>query len=109
MLEKTHMRLFLFLALFSAFKSFSQKEDSLNLPKKLENYFSFNYDNDFFSATDRYYTQGILISFIHPIVKHSPFTHAPIKINKSEANYYGLHLQQDVFTPISIRHEGIFY
>jgi lipid A 3-O-deacylase len=105
----TKIRLLIFLSLLNTFKSFSQKEDSLILPKKLENYFSFNYDNDFFSATDRYYTQGILLSFIHPIVRYSPFTHALIKLDKSAVNYYGLHLQQDVFTPISIRHEGIFY
>jgi hypothetical protein len=77
----------------------------------LENYVSLYYDNDFFSATDRYYTQGIRLSFIHPIVSHSPFSYLLIRLNKNAKNYYGFHVQQDVFTPVSIRYNGgaIYY
>ena len=89
--------------------SFSQQADTSSLPAKTENYFSLHYDNDFFSHTDRYYTQGILITLIHPLVSHSPISRLLIRLDKQALNYYGLHLEQDVFTPISIRHEGIFY
>lgn len=96
------------LVLLMAGSIFSQ-EDSTQLPRIPERYVSLHYDNDFFSATDRYYTQGILFSFIHPLVRYSPFSYALIKLRGANLNYYGFHLQQDVFTPVSIRHEGIFY
>ena len=90
--------------------SFAQLKDSASNSFSTENYFSLNYDNDFFSATDRYYTQGIQLNFIHSIVKHSPLSHVLIKLNKKALNYYGLHLEQDVFTPKSIRYkEGAIY
>lgn len=90
-------------------KSIAQK-DSLQSPA-LENYISLNYDNDFFSATDRYYTQGIRLDFIHPVVRYSPFSYSLIRLNKNAVNYYGFHVQQDVFTPVSIRYMGgaIYY
>lgn len=92
-----------------SFKTVSQN-DTLPAPL-LENYFSLNYDNDFFSATDRYYTQGIRLSFIHGAIRHSPFSYALIPLSKNAKNYYGLHVQQDVFTPVSIRYNGgaIYY
>jgi len=90
--------------ILASFSSFTQND---SLPKPvLENYFSFNYDNDFFSATDRYYTQGIRLAFIHPIVRYSPFSYTLIKLNRSALNYYGFHAEQDVFTPKSIRYMG---
>ncbi len=103
------MRLLVILFLFSGLKFFPQLADSLNATPKTENYFSVRYDNDFFSATDRYYTQGIRVNLVHPAIRHSPFSHTLIRLSKTALNYYGLQLQQDVFTPVSIRHEGIFY
>lgn len=99
---------FLLLLLFSL-KVYPQS-DSLLKPA-LENYIRLDYDNDFFSATDRYYTQGILFSFIHPAVRYSPFSYILIRLNKKAKNYYGLYAEQDVFTPISIRYKGgsIYY
>lgn len=86
-----------------------QNTDTLPPPKP-ENYISLQYDNDFFSATDRYYTQGIVLSFIHPVVRYSPFAYPLIKLKKDALNYYGFHLEQDVFTPVSIRYmQGAIY
>ena len=75
----------------------------------LENYIRLNYENDFFTATDRYYTQGIQLSIIHPIFKYSPISKTLIKLKNSSSNYYGITIEQDCFTPRSIRHNGIFY
>lgn len=83
----------------------SQPLDSL-INSKPENYFRLNYENDFFCATDRYYTQGIFLDFIIPAIKRSPISYCLIKLNKQTKNYYGLHLEQDVFTPRSIRYKG---
>ncbi len=88
---------------------FLAQTDSLALKIKQESYFKFNYENDFFSQTDRYYTQGILVSFIHPIVKYSPFSRTLLKLNKNAVNYYGIHAQQDCFTPKSIRIDTIMF
>lgn len=71
-----------------------------------ENYFRFTYDNDLFSGTDRYYTQGVMADLIHPFVKRSPVSRVLPVISKSARNYYGLHLEQDVFTPKSITYMG---
>ena len=76
---------------------------------RLENYIRLNYENDFFTATDRYYTQGIQLSIIHPIFKYSPISKTLIKLKNSSSNYYGITIEQDCFTPRSIRHNGIFY
>ena len=102
------MRLTFILLLLSLNCIFVAQTDSLVDAQKPENYFRLNYDNDFFSATDRYYTQGILVSFIHPIVKYSPLSKTLIKLNDA-INYYGLHAQQDCFTPKSIRIDTIYF
>jgi lipid A 3-O-deacylase len=88
---------------------YAQTSDSVAIPKKLENYIRLQYDNDFFSATDRYYTQGIRFSIIHPVVKYSPLSYALIRLNKNALNYYGLHFIQDCFTPKSIRYDTLNY
>lgn len=88
---------------------FSQTLDSIIIPQKLENYIRLQYDNDFFSATDRYYTQGIQLFIIHPIIKFSPISYALIPLNKKALNYYNLHFEQDCFTPKSIRYDTLNY
>ena len=88
---------------------FSQTMDSSITTHKQENYIRLQYDNDFFSATDRYYTQGIQLSVIHPIIKYSPLSYALIPLNKKAYNYYGLNVEQDCFTPKSIRYDTLNY
>lgn len=87
----------------------SQSIDSSAIPKKLESYIGLKYDNDFFSATDRYYTQGIQLSIINQMIKYSPISYALIRLNKKALNYYGLHFEQDCFTPKSIRYDTLNY
>jgi lipid A 3-O-deacylase len=79
------------------------------VPSNADSYFRFNYDNDFFSATDIYYTQGIYLELIMPFFKKSPFSKVLMPLKKSATNYYGINVEQDVFTPKSIRHDSIFY
>jgi lipid A 3-O-deacylase len=97
----------LFLVLSSSFCC-SQKKDSSSLFKATENYLRFNYDNDFFNATDRYYTQGISVTLTHSFIRHSPFSKTLLKLNRNALNYYSLQLAQDCFTPRSIRHNEVF-
>ncbi len=87
---------------------FAQEKDTINYSKK-NHYFRINYDNDFFSATDRYYTQGILIDLVAPVIRYSPLSYTLIKLNKRAQNYYGLAFNQDCFTPRSIRYDTLNY
>ena len=75
----------------------------------LENYFKINYDNDFFSATDRYYTQGTYLDLIVPFIKKLPTSRLFIPLTGPSRNYYGLRIRQDCFTPRSIRHDSIYF
>ena len=88
---------------------FSQTSDTSVIVKKRESYVRLRYDNDFFSATDRYYTQGVQLSFVLPIIKYSPVSYALIRLNKKALNYYGLNFEQDCFTPRSIRYDTLNY
>lgn len=94
--------------LLSSLLSAAQPADSLskNSTSK-DSYFRFNYDNDFFSATDIYYTQGTYFELITPWIKKIPLSHVLLPL-KGATNYYGLEFEQDVFTPSSIRRDTVF-
>lgn len=97
----------LFILISIGLKTFSQISDS---SKVTENYIKLNYENDFFTATDRYYTQGIQLMVIHPSIKRSPISKTLVRLKNATSNYYGATLEQNCFTPRSIRHlEGIYY
>jgi lipid A 3-O-deacylase len=100
------LKLLQFFILFASVL-FSQTDTS-TVKTKQENYIRFNYENDFFNETDRYYTQGIQLSFIHPIVRYSPFSRTLFSL-KNAVNYFGIHAQQDCFTPKSIRIDTIMF
>jgi lipid A 3-O-deacylase len=71
-------------------------------------YFKLNYDNDFFSAFDRYYTQGIYLELIIPAFRKSPLNYILIGGKKSQ-KFYGLGARQDCFTPKTIRYDTLNY
>lgn len=74
-----------------------------------DRYLRFNYDNDYFSATDRYYTQGICIEWIAPVIQRS-FVGKVLRHPKELTTlYYGVALERDGFTPASIRRDSIYY
>ncbi len=85
---------------------YGQFQDSI---VKTENYIRLNYDNDFFSATDRYYTQGIQFQVITRYIKYSPLSYALVPLGKRAKNYYGINFEQDCFTPKSIRYDTVNY
>lgn len=80
--------------------------DSLKTKERL---FRYTYENDFFSATDRYYTQGIYFELILPSFKKAIFSKTLIPLRHANINYYGINIERQGFTPVSISHEGIFY
>ncbi|MES2140046.1 MAG: lipid A deacylase LpxR family protein [Bacteroidota bacterium] len=109
-MRSNYIKIILFFSVFST-SIVGQSDTTIvkKRPLKTESYFRFNYDNDFFSATDRYYTQGISLELIMPFIKKSPLSKLLIPINKNALNYYGINFEQDGFTPRSIRHDSIFF
>jgi len=67
----------------------------------------FNYDNDYFSATDRYYTQGVRLEIITPIFKKLPIQFLFIKPKNSSKSFAGIAIERDGFTPSGIRIDSI--
>jgi lipid A 3-O-deacylase len=71
-------------------------------------YFRFNYDNDYFTATDEYYTQGILLEFVHPKLRFNPFNKLLIKL-KGNSHKYGVRFDHYGYTATSISTHAIRY
>jgi lipid A 3-O-deacylase len=69
---------------------------------------SLQYDNDFFSATDIYYTQGIRYELVLPVFFKSPLSYLLPHFKEGARNYSGIALEQDCFTPSSIRRDTVF-
>ena len=82
----------------------AQKADTI--PRQQE-YFSFTYGNDFFNATDRYYTQGIRLELALSFMKKSPVSKLLIPLQKAAFRQYAIALEQDCFTPPGISRDTI--
>lgn len=73
-----------------------------------EGYFRLSYDNDFFSATDEYYTQGIDAELALPQMKKL-YTNKLLTLPQYSFSIYGVGLQHNGFTPSSISSDDILY
>lgn len=87
------------LFLFSS-SLFSQKIDNLSSFRDIDSdsYFRFNYENDYFAATDENYTQGYSFELVLPAFKTNPLNHLlfiPIK----STTKYGLAIEHIGYTP----------
>ncbi len=72
------------------------------------NYFRFYYDNDFFTATDHYYSQGINLELVHHQLNKFPLAKLLIHSSGNEIKY-GVAIEHLAYTPTSIRHTEIIY
>jgi len=88
--------------IFSFFSCVFGQGDSLST----ENYIRIGYENDLFDHSDRYFTQGIQLQFIHSAFRFSPVTRIMPRL-RSARNYFGLQLEQDCYTPKDITFQGI--
>jgi len=73
-----------------------------------DSYFRINYENDFFSGTDLYYTQGIHLELVSPWVKHFPFSWLLLHPHYSYIRY-GIGVEHDGYTPRSYSNPDILY
>ncbi|HQV53140.1 MAG: lipid A deacylase LpxR family protein [Flavobacteriales bacterium] len=72
-----------------------------------ERWFRFRYDNDFFTATDQYFTQGIRLELRTPWISSSPLRHVLPRFSGAARQQDNLFAQQECFTPTSIRRDTI--
>jgi lipid A 3-O-deacylase len=77
-----------------------------NIPA--DKYFRINYENDFFTASDRDYTQGILIEKVHPAFSRFPLVKLLWHPKFSEIKY-GLAIEHNAYTPVLIDRYAIQY
>ena len=91
-----------FLLIFPVFLS-AQQMDTLQLRKSL----SINYDNDFFSAVDYYFTQGIHIELFAPVLRKNPVSKILLKLPNGKNEAFGISANQQCYTPTTIRHNYI--
>jgi lipid A 3-O-deacylase len=73
-----------------------------------EKYVRFHYDNDFFTKSDEYYSQGITLDYVHPVIKRFPLAKLLWKPYKTKAQY-GVAFNLFGYTPTSILSDEILY
>jgi len=71
-------------------------------------FFRHIYENDFFDNTDMYYTQGLRYELFLPAFRKFPLSYALFGLKNNAIKYYSLSLNQDCYTPSSIRRDTIF-
>lgn len=105
-----HSKMMLLLVCFIAVRAHGQAIDNTLAYKNInsDSYFRLNYDNDFFSAKDKYYTQGINAELVTPWLSRFPVS--KLLVNpKFDVTRYGLALQHNGYTPSSIGSDAILY
>lgn len=73
-----------------------------------ESYVRFNYDNDYFTARDHYYTQGLHLEIVSPALTRS-FLKYLFPRFKNGYSKVGLGIEHDAYTPTSIQSTAILY
>jgi lipid A 3-O-deacylase len=71
-------------------------------------YFRFHYDNDYFTKTDEYYTQGVTLEYVHPSIKKflpARLLWKPYKTNPQ----YGVTFNLFAYSPTSTLSDDILY
>jgi lipid A 3-O-deacylase len=69
-------------------------------------YFRIHYENDYFSTTDIYYTQGINLEYVNPAIGNF-FTSNILLHPGSKEVKFGIALEHEGYTPTSISHPEI--
>lgn len=93
----------LFVIICCGIHVFGQKDSSEISANK---FIRLNYENDFFTQTDEYYTQGIKLESVDPVFRYSPIMWLLPNLSHSNIQY-GLSAVQDCFTPTSITSDSI--
>ena len=73
-----------------------------------DHYFRINYENDFFTATDKYYTQGIYIELVNPALRKFPFSKTLVHPHANNT-IYGLAIEHNAYTPSDLGSDKPLY
>ncbi len=100
----------LILLMLMPFSILAQAIDNFRPYKNInsERYFRLNYENDFFSATDKYYTQGIHLELVAPWIKRFPVSKLLVHPHYSYIKY-GIAFEHDGYTPSDYTVPQILY
>lgn len=98
----------LFLLLQVACSVCAQRIDNTSVYRTINSptYFRLHYENDYFSTTDLYYTQGVNLEYVHPAIGKF-FTSKILLRSSSKEVKFGMSLEQEGYTPSSISHAEI--
>jgi hypothetical protein len=99
-----------FLLLVIAYHSNAQIIDNTSSFKNSlgNKYFRIHYDNDYFTKTDEYYTQGITLEYANPAIKKFITSKLLLKPKNTDITY-GLRIDNFGYTPTSLRSDSILY
>jgi len=101
--------LYLVLTIFPLFVSAQEIDNTLSYKNiNCDRYFRLSYENDFFSATDIYYTQGVSLEVVSPSLSTFPLNKLLLHPHYDNTRY-GIALEHDGYTPTSIGHDEILY
>ena len=105
-----HFIILLVILLAGTGSSYAQRMHHTASFRKIEAnaYFRFHYDNDYFTKTDEYYSQGITLEYVHPSVRKFPLAKFLCKPFTSTPAY-GLNINLSGYMPTSILSDGILY
>ncbi len=73
-----------------------------------DHYVRFHYENDYFGSSDEYYTQGMNLEFVAPVLENNPLAKLLI-VSKENTNRYGIAIEHNAYTPTSISSNEILY
>lgn len=66
----------------------------------MKRYFVIDFENDVFTNTDMYFTNGTQFTLIHPVFQHFKLAAGLPGLGKSSLNHYGMKLRQNLYTSI---------
>ncbi len=94
----------------SILTGYSQKIDNTASFRIIDGgrYLRLNYENDYFTATDQYYTQGINFESVNPTYNKFPLSKLLITSKTGKAQY-GIAVEHNGYTPTSIKSNEILY
>lgn len=108
---KTNFFLLLAAALLSlnTSSSYAQAISNTGAPRNIskDGYVRLSYDNDFFTATDQYYTQGIDLEVVLPGLGKGVLPSVLVKSGNDVR--YGIGVQHNGYTPTTISSDAILY
>jgi len=74
-----------------------------------DRYIRFHYDNDYFTKTDYYYSQGITLEYVAPALRRKPLNVLLLRLPEATDKKYGLAFNIYGYTPTRTNSDAILY